>query len=486
MSVTVDDVKFRKSAFVTDSSGNGGRKGLAEVVSGFRHNLFPRVTKAERDNGLTRFRKEFWCNEEPDDDVAYGALFYLEAPSNAGDRFYLGAGTQTNTQAALTSYAPCWMGTGKIASGVTAGNDTVDIEMESDDFQFPNGGLLHISDKFATSQTIGTGVKIGDSVEYNDGPGEWQGAAATTDITYPKGLYLGANTVMTIEPATKEEWLRLADFKSESEVIGTGDGTSTQPTLSDIEGLTPADDFRGLCRQPGKLPVIKATCGGVERSVYVAADGVCSGYCTAGELNMATGVWVTDIIWSTAPDAATDIEADYYENCFRYSGNTATVFLESGEQFANSYSASNSYAGGCIEAGDVAPSVSDWVENSSGGGTYDESGHPLIMFNEGTEEDTWTITFNGVGTFSCAGANAGSVGTGAVGSDFSPTNPNTGQPYFKLEAAGWAGSWDNTPSADTLSFKTHPATVPLWLKQVVPAGTSQEPQNLVVLGWYCE
>jgi hypothetical protein len=59
MAVQASDIKFLKSVTVTDTGVNGGRKGQVEVVSGARHNLFPRVTKAERTAGVTRYRKEF-------------------------------------------------------------------------------------------------------------------------------------------------------------------------------------------------------------------------------------------------------------------------------------------------------------------------------------------------------------------------------------------------------------------------------------------
>ncbi len=64
MAVVATDIKFRKSAIVTDTGSNGGRKSQTEVVSGTKHNLFPRITDAERTAGGTRYRKEFWINED--------------------------------------------------------------------------------------------------------------------------------------------------------------------------------------------------------------------------------------------------------------------------------------------------------------------------------------------------------------------------------------------------------------------------------------
>lgn len=473
MSVSASDIKFKKSVIVTDTSANGGRKSTVEVQSGVRHNLFPRVTKGERENGVTRYRKEFWANENADDDIAYGTLIFLGQPSNAGDRFYLGEGEQADTQGDLEDYDPLWMGVGQLNAVLSGGETSVQLAMENNDFQFPNDGYLHLTDMFSTGQTIDSGVNIGDSVEYSGGT--WSAISPTTEIVYPKGRYIRSNTVKTIQATTKEEWLAISENKYTDEDIGDGDGADTSPALTTLVHNT-----NGICRQPGKLPVVTATCGATGRTVNVAADGTCSGYCSAGELNMVTGVWTTDITWSTAPDNATDILCTYYENAFSYSGNVATVSLA--EQVANAYGTTNSYGAGCIDAGDVEPSSEDWAETTTSG-TYDETTYPLILFNDGTDEDSWTITFTSATAFTCSGANAGSVGTGGITADFSPTNPDTGQPYFTLDKDGWGGTWAN---GETVTFKTHPAAVPIWMKEVVPASTTQEPYNLVDVDWYCE
>jgi hypothetical protein len=98
-------------------------------------------------------------------------------------------------------------------------------------------------------------------------------------------------------------------------------------------------------------------------------------------------------------------------------------------------------------------------------------------------EDDWTLTFTSSSNFSVSGAYYGSAGTGSVGVNFSPVNPDTGEPYFTISAAGWGGAWN---SGDSLTFTTHPAAVPVLLEEEVPAGTAQEPNNLVPIGSYTE
>lgn len=474
MPVATTDIKFRKSLIVSDSSNNGGRKGYVQVVSGARHNLFPRVTKNERTNGVTRYRKEFISNENTSDETAYAMECYLESPTNGQDSIQLASGSQVNVQSDILTAgtAPSFLGCGQLNAALETDDTEAVIVMESALIEFPNGGKLHVSDKFAVSQTIDTDVQIGDSVTYN--AGTWEKISSTDDITYPNGLYLGSNAVMTLQNTTHEEWLSLKDNLHTAEVIGTGDGT-TSPTLSTLTYKT-----NGICKQTDKRPVVTAVHGGANLTVTIDRTGLCSGDCSAGQLNMTTGAWTTPITWTDTIDNPSNITITYRENCFSYSGNVATVELD--ESPLNDYAASNTYAGGCLSFGDVKTSSDSWVETSSAG-TFDETTYPPICFNDGTVEDTFTITMTGATTFTCAGASEGSLGTGSTLTNFSPVNANTGQPYFTIDADGWGGTWQ---SGDTIVFKTHPSVAPIWLKEVVPAGAAQAPNNLLVLGYYCE
>ena len=484
MTVSASDIKFRKSVVQTDTDVNGGRKGMVEVVSGARHALFPRVTKSQREAGLIRYRKQFYCNENPDDESAYGVLIYLMRPSNAGDRFYIAKGIQRDIQSqfrrkvnvdtyASTRYARTWLGCGLLETPLSGGESEVSLAMEADDYQFPNDGCLYLSNNTMTGQTIDADVKTGDSIHFS--AGLWSKVAHTNDINYPYGWCVGENEVLTIQSSTHEEFLKIAKNEYADEVVGTGDGVSETVSLSQL-----AHHVNGICRQAELLPVVKAICGGVERTVNVAADGSCSGYCSAGQLSMNTGAWIVPITWTTAPDNGTDIVVTYCEQAFFYTGNVATIELA--DQVANAYGVANTFGAGCIYEDEVRCSFDNWNENSSAG-TYDETTYPPVLFNDGTVEEDWTLTFTSGSSFAVSGAYYGSLGTGSVGVDFSPINPDTGQPYFTIRAAGWAGTW---ASGDMVSFTTHPSAIPVLLENEVPAGTDQEPNNMVPIGSYTE
>jgi len=481
MSVTVNDIKYTKSRAVSDLSSNGGRKSNNVVISGARHALFPRVTKTERTNGVIRHRKEFWNNENSSDEIAYGVLQWLETISNAGDRFYLKEGDQTDVQGSLTTPAtgqvPLWTGTGALNTVLSGGEVLVKLDMESDDFVFETGTLLHIADKVKTAQTIGSTVAVGDSVQFI--VDTWEKVTSTSSITYPNGAYLGDSKVLTLEPTTKEEWLEIADRVTTDESIGTGNA-STNPTLSTLANVA-----MGVHQAADYLPVISSLdSGDAVLTMYLYPDGTVDptqGNGVSGELNMADGTWTITPVWDTAPKTSADITCTYRENPFSYSSNECSIFLDT--TVSNPYAVANTFAGGCVYADEVTSLIEDWVETSVSG-TYDETTYPVTPHNDGAEEDEITITFTSPTTFSVAGTNMGSLGTGfLISAVCEPTNPETGVKLFTLLSAGWGGSW---LSGDTIVFSLHPASKAIWLKEVVPALTAQESNNLLVLGYYTE
>ena len=156
-------------------------------------------------------------------------------------------------------------------------------------------------------------------------------------------------------------------------------------------------------------------------------------------------------------------------------------FLAGRLTFSGSGASAGVENAGSISAGNIECSFEDFTVTSSAG-TYDHNSYPPLLFNDGTVEDTITFTFTSSTNFTCSGANEGNLGSGNITSDFSPVNPNTGEPYFTLQYAGFGGTF---VSGDTIEFKIHPSSQGLWLKEVIPAGTPAESNNVVVLGWFC-
>jgi len=475
MGISASDIKHQKPATITDTAANGGVRTHNEFQSRVKHAIFPRVSSTERQVGVERYRKAFWSNMNAADNAASDLLMWLEMVSTGDDRMAIGASTQREIQSAMEASPPVWVGPGQLNTALSGGETAVSFLMETNEPEFINNGYVHISNKFMVSQTVDADVNVGDSVTYSGGT--WSYIAAQSDIVYPDGVYMGGNIVLTYTTGTsKEEWLQVADYTYTDEDIGTGNGSSTAPALTTLTNIT-----NGLVTtDPDLLPVITATCGSTTRTVNVAADGSCSGYCSAGTLNMTTGVWDTDITWTTAPDNATDILADYAQKVYAYSSNVCTVQLA--EAVANAYATANTYGSGCLYTALVQASYDSLVLTSSAG-TYDSTNYPPVLHTDGAEEDDITLTFSSSSAFTASGLYAGDLGAGTTGSDFSPTNSDTGQPLVTIPSAAWGGT---LASGDTLTLTTHPAAHPYWWMQDVPEAAADISGNQSILGWLAD
>lgn len=471
--ITAADIARYKSHAVKNTSLNGGYPGRTKLVHAKRHDIFPAVTTAERTNGRVLYRKLFVTNESPTNDTASNGLAYLLAPSPAGDRLALATGTQRDEQGDISGDAGvCWHGVGQLATALSGGETSIVLNMGAADYGFINGGYIRLSSQYLASQTEASDVRPDNSVTLD--AGTWKRRATTTDVTHPIGIWCGNGLVHTLHASSNMETIQLADLLREDEVIGTGDG-STSPALNAL-----ADATNGVAAFHGLEAVVTATCGGVTRTATIGADGLASGYCSAGELDLDAGTWTTPIVWTVAPDTGTDITITYRERCYSRAGNQYTIALHA--QVMNAYATAATYGASCLYQAELVPSV-DNVVVVSASGAFDHAGHPITAPCLGSEEETWVITFTGATTFTCAGLLRGvTVGTGTTGADFSPENAATGSAYFTVPAAAFGGAWQ---AGDTLTFQTHRAALPVWIRQIVPAGMSNA-YGLVLWGTQVE
>jgi hypothetical protein len=480
MSITIDDISYVKSKTITNTDENGGRIGTAVVVSGTRHSLFPRVTKNDRTNGVVRYRKQFWKNANEDNLQAYDVIQWLEFPSNAGDRFYIKKGTKTDVQSDLTSppvgSVVLWTGCGMLETELSSGESSIAITMEANDFSFENGEFLHICDRVQTSQTVDTSVKVGDSV--TESGGTWIRISATSDITYPNGLYLGDNSILTAKETTSEEWLKIAEKITVGEVLGFGDG-NTVVSLSSL-----ANAANGICNYEGKTPVLTTKAAdSSDLTVVLNQDGTVNtgeSDASAGTLNMNDGSWSVPITWTTAPGTGENITVSYREKAYKYTGNVVVVDLE--EQVANSYLVGNTTVSGCVYEDLVEASISNLIK-SSATGDYDHDSFPLVAHQPGAVDDTITIVFTTGSDYTVSVTNLGTVGTGTVSGTKVFTNPENNESMLTVNHLAWSGSFS---VGDSFTFSMVSSSSPVWLKEDVPAGTEQEPNNLCVVAYYME
>jgi hypothetical protein len=158
-----------------------------------------------------------------------------------------------------------------------------------------------------------------------------------------------------------------------------------------------------------------------------------------------------------------------------WNGNIVTIQLA--EQLPDNYTAYDTYIGVMIETGDLTPTLTD-ISISSTDGAFDET--YMTLFNDGTEADTYSITFDSSFSFQCSGVASGSLPSGTISTAYEPLNPKTNQPYFSIPAESWSGIFE---AGNTVTITTEPSSKGFWIKEVVPAGCAHEPNNSFNIDW---
>lgn len=132
---------------------------------------------------------------------------------------------------------------------------------------------------------------------------------------------------------------------------------------------------------------------------------------------------------------------------------------------------------GVMEVASVVGTFVSFVVTSAAG-LYNEITNPVLVDSIAGVEQSWTLTFTSGTAFDITGDILGAVGSGTIAAGGAPTNPFYGAPYFTLAPAGFSGTF---LSGDTITFNTSPASVPVWLKRVVPAGSNSIANNKAII-----
>ena len=154
MSIQQAELKWYKSATISDTISNGGRMSSIEATTGVKNNIFPDVSQAERTVGITRYRKMF-CKVANDDDLSLlNARLFVEKGTPGEDRVVMHVGTQTGTQGDLTGSERLY-GVGTLNADISVGAAACVVNTESTDVTFADGDLIRISNQDGVDDATG-------------------------------------------------------------------------------------------------------------------------------------------------------------------------------------------------------------------------------------------------------------------------------------------------------------------------------------------
>lgn len=140
-----------------------------------------------------------------------------------------------------------------------------------------------------------------------------------------------------------------------------------------------------------------------------------------------------------------------------------------------------SYLSSCLRTGDLKARVPLLFDQASwdgttfrddrvgdpAPGTYNVTGHPIVVSNAGALTERWALRFTTTQQFQIIGENVGVIGVGSINSVTAPINGITGQPYFTIAVEGWGTGWQ---VGNLVRFNTVGAMYPVWLLRTVQQG----------------
>jgi hypothetical protein len=100
---------------------------------------------------------------------------------------------------------------------------------------------------------------------------------------------------------------------------------------------------------------------------------------------------------------------------------------------------------------------------------------PILLDNIGTVYDSWTLLFTNATTYTITGLNEGALGSGGnTSTNASPINANFAKKYFTIQSGAFGGTFI---AGNTITFKTYPAAIPIWIREIVPANSGSYANN---------
>ena len=151
-----------------------------------------------------------------------------------------------------------------------------------------------------------------------------------------------------------------------------------------------------------------------------------------------------------------------------------------------------SYISSALIAGDLHARVSvffdqqtwtgwyDTLQGSVATGTYNKTQYPVEVSNRGAIQERWEIVFTNSTTVNVIGETVGQIVTGhAIVNDLAPVNPETGVPYFSIDALGWGAGWS---AGNVVRMNTVAANYPVWVARTVLQGNPTVQSDQFTLG----
>ena len=296
--------------------------------------------------------------------------------------------------------------------------------------------------------------------------------------------------VFRAERVAGSEKFRKTFFK----VANDSDDTLYNPQVW-IDVVTPGDDYvcfyvgNQIDTQGAAGAGITGTdafgCGGLHTNVVatdttMVVDVEAIALATGGADEIFRDGMVIRITNKDTPSSGTGTEELVTINAAPSTANDTEVTLSFTPALSNNYNTDDNTYGTRImsvyEPSDVSGSVDNYV--LTGTGTFDDASYPVLVDNLGTIEQEITLDFSSATVFT-ATSDVVTLTGDVLELDglWRPENTDVSKYYLVLEHNGFTTPPDATTQ---LVFETHPVSIPIWQKRVVPAGANSLSGNRTV------
>lgn len=237
MSIQPEELRWYRSAVVSDAGGNGGRMSANHSASGVKGNIWPDVSQAERASGSLKYRKLYIKVANPDNLVLQEARVFVETFTPADDEVTLIPGDFGDTQADLTGSERQY-GAGQLDADASAAATSITVLTEGGAASgiFQNGDLVRVSDKSSVDDTEGTEEYLRLAAS---GAVSWDGDVAT--LTFDAGVELGASYLAAQTRVASV--IEAGDVQAQVDDLGV---TSASGTYDDAEHPPEVDHIGGI------------------------------------------------------------------------------------------------------------------------------------------------------------------------------------------------------------------------------------------------
>jgi len=159
------DLQLFNSEEKSDTGTNGGRMGSGasfKVTSGVSQNVWDHVAKADRDAGITQYRKVHVANRNSSNEAALNVGLIYDGDTLGADSTEFWPGTHKDTQADVVSSPPSRTYVSGTLKTITAAVDTsltIVFKTAAQAAQVANGDKVYISEKEDPDSVSGNAVE---------------------------------------------------------------------------------------------------------------------------------------------------------------------------------------------------------------------------------------------------------------------------------------------------------------------------------------